>query len=515
MPSPLPAPLTAAQRALWHAQARDPDSPAHTTAACVEIHGPLDAVRFAEALHRTVGESDALRLRIEETPDGPRQFPVEIEPPGHGFALHAATLLDLGDPDAVARAWMRDDLARPFDLAAGPLFRHALFQVGARRWLWYQRVHRLALDGHGFTLVLRRVAQLYTTLAAGEDPGPSPFGRLADLAAEERAYRAGEGYDADRTYWRHALADRPQAPTLAGRSAPAARTPLRTTAHLGAELTQRIDALAAAVRATWPDVLITAQACHLAQATGSREVVLGLPLRGRISATALRVPGAVGTVLPLRLAVPAGATFADLTRQTVLAVRAARRHQRYRPEDIRRDLGLPGHRRLTGPRIHLLHGDDAPAFAGAPSAIHHLAAGAVDDMTLTLHRRPHGAGLRIDHDANPALYEECELAAHQDRFLDLLGRLADADPHTAPAAPDRPGLVGGTRAQIIDKGRTPRRTSARRTDVPTAQLALSLGELCKGEAGTAARGRAGDGRQPRHGKPSGDTAPRPYHRGLP
>ncbi|MFF4955331.1 condensation domain-containing protein [Streptomyces chattanoogensis] len=438
MARPLPAPLTSAQLALWHAQARDPDSPAHTLAACTEIHGPLDPVRFAEALHRTVGETDALRVRIEETPDGPRQFPLEIEAPGHGFALHAAGLLDLGDPDAVAHAWMRDDLARPFDLARGPLFRNALFQVGERRWLWYQRVHHLALDTYGFGLVVRRVAALYTTLAAGEEPGPSPFGRLADLAAEETAYRASAAYDTDRAHWGHTFADRPQVPTLAGRTAPAARTALRTTAWLGTELTERIDALAGAVRATWPDVLIATQARYVAQVTRSPEVVLGLPVRGRMGAAALRVPGTVGNVLPLRLSVHPEATFADLTRQVVLGIRAARRHQRYRHEDIRRDLGLTATGRpLTGPGIHLMLCDDAPAFAGAPSDIHHLSAGAVDDLTLTLHRRSGDAGLRIDHDANPTVYGEQELAAHQDRFLDLLGRIADADPHATAAAPGR------------------------------------------------------------------------------
>ncbi|MEU9113205.1 condensation domain-containing protein [Streptomyces sp. NPDC048483] len=426
MPRPLSAPLTAAQLALWHAQARDPDSPAHNTAACTEIRGPLDPVLFAEALHRTVGETDALRVRIEETPDGPRQFPLAIEPPGHGFALHAADLLDLGDPDAVAGAWMRDDLARPFDLAAGPLFRNALFRVGDRRWLWYQRVHHIALDGYGRALVIRRVADTYTTLAAGQEAGPSPFGRFADLAAEEAAYRASEAYDTDRTHWRHTLAGRLEAPTLAGRTAPASRTALRTTAWLGTELTERIDALAGAVRATWPDVLIATQAWYVAQATRSPEVVLGLPLRGRMGAAALRVPGTVRNVLPLRLAAPPEATFAELTRQVVVGIRAARRHQRYRHEDLRHDLGLASTGcPLVGPQVNLLLCDDAPAFAGAPSEIHHLSAGAVDDLTLTLHSRTDD-GLRIDHDANPALYTEHELAAHQDRFLDLLGHVSAA-----------------------------------------------------------------------------------------
>ncbi|MFI9051873.1 condensation domain-containing protein [Streptomyces sp. NPDC053427] len=430
MARPLLAPLTAAQLALWHAQARDPDSPAHTTAAAIEIRGPLDPVLFAEALHRTVGETDALRVRIEETPDGPRQFPLEIEPPGHGFALHAADLQDLGDPDAVAHAWMRNDLARPFDLATGPLFRNALFQVGERRWIWYQRAHRIALDGHGFALVVRRVADVYTNLAAGEEAGPSPFGRLADLAAEEAAYRASEAYAGDRAHWRHTFADRPQAPTLAGRTAPAAPTALRATAWLGTDLTERIDALAEAVRATWPDVLIATHACYLAHATRSPEVVLGLPMRGRMGAAALRVPGTVANVLPLRLAVPPEATFAELTRQVVVGIRAARRHQRYRHEDLRRDLGLPpAGCPSAGPQVALMLCDDAPTFAGAPSAVHHLAAGAVDDLTLTLHHRADTTGLRIDHDANPALYEEHELATHQDGFLQLLRRVVDADPH--------------------------------------------------------------------------------------
>ncbi|MFG2141439.1 condensation domain-containing protein [Streptomyces sp. NPDC048650] len=430
------APLTAAQIALWHEQARDPDNPAHHTAARIEIRGPLDPVLFAEALHRTVGESDALRVRIEETPDGPRQFPLSIEPPGHGFALHAAGLLDQGDPDAVAGAWMRDDLSRPFDLTAGPLFRHALFQVGGRRWLWYQRVHHIALDGFGFALIVRRVAALYSTLAAGAEAGPSPFGRLGDLAAEEAAYRVSEAYAGDRAHWLRVFADRPEAPTLAGRTAPPARTALRTTARLGTELTERIDALAGSVRATWPDALIAAQARYVAHTTGNTDVVLGLPMRGRTGAAALRVPGTVRNVLPLRLSAPPQATFAELTRQVALGIRAARRHQRYRHEDIRRDLGMAAGRPLVGPRIHLVPGDDAPAFAGAPSDIHPLASGAVDDLTLTLRREP-GGELRIDHDGNPALYAEHELAAHRDGYLDLLRRLAAADPHRPLATVDR------------------------------------------------------------------------------
>ncbi|MEC4016950.1 amino acid adenylation domain-containing protein [Streptomyces sp. H27-D2] len=423
-------PLTAAQSGMWYAQALDPDSPAQNTAECIEIHGPVDPVLFAEALHRTAGEADALRVRIVESPQGPRQLPIAIEPPGHGFPLHAADLRDQGDPDATARAWMRADLAEPFDLAEGPLFVHGLFRVGDERWLWYQRVHHAVMDGFGYSLLARRVAELYTALAAGRTPGSSPFGRLCALVAEDSAYRVSEAWASDRDHWTRRFADRPEAPSLAGRDALPSRTFLRRTDRIGPEESTRLKELAASVRASWPDLLIAAQALYLSRATGSAEVVLGLPMMGRMGSAALRVPGMVMNVLPLRLTVAPEATFAELTRQVVLGIRDARRHQRYRYEDIRRDLGLLGEgRALVGPLVNVMPFDYGLTFAGAPSDAHNLSAGPVDDLTVNIYDRADGSGLRIDYDGNPALYGQDELAVHQSRFLDLVSRLLAQDPH--------------------------------------------------------------------------------------
>ncbi|GAA2341987.1 amino acid adenylation domain-containing protein [Streptomyces kunmingensis] len=414
-------PLTAAQSGMWFAQALDPLSPAQNTAEYLEIDGELDPEVFAAALRRVVTEADALRVRIEDTPDGPRQrVCASVE-------LPLTVRRDLSAEDAVA--WMREDLARPCDLAAGPLFAHALFRVGARRWLWYQRVHHLVIDGFGHSLLVRRTAEVYTALACGEDPGPRPFETLADLLALDAEYRASDAYEADRAHWSAAFADRPEAPRLAGRGALPSRSFRRRTTHLPPETTERLRELAAGTRATWPDVLIAAQALYAARATGRTDVVLGLPMMGRMGSVALRVPGMVMNVLPLRLTVAPDATFTQLVRQVVLGVREVRRHQRYRYEDIRRDLGLLGENRgLVGPLVNVMPFDYATDFAGATARAHNLSAGPVDDLTVNIYDRADGRGLRIDHDGNPALYEDADLAAHQARLVHLLHRLAETDP---------------------------------------------------------------------------------------
>ncbi|WP_338059148.1 AMP-binding protein [Streptomyces olivoreticuli] len=488
-----PLPLTAAQAAMWSARPAD-------TAGFLEIHGPVDPGLFVTALHRTVTEAEALRVRIVPTADGLRQLPVALEPldgtaagahrpaeppraataprtapvrgtsapypapasqkatdrkatDASGASLRAlppsgvhrplrlpfrvADLRDRRAPDASALAWMRGDLEEPLDLVEGPLFRHALLRVGERRWLWYQRAHHAVLDGYGHLLVARRVAEVYSALATGAEPGPGPFGPLAALVEEDAAYRASGLRARDRAHWLGEFADRPEVPTLAGRTAPPSRTPLRRTARLAPGTAERLRHLATSVRATWKDAAFAAQALYLARATRSDVVVLGLPVMGRTGSVALRVPGMAVNVLPLRLTVTPDTTFAELTHQVVTGIRVARRHQRLRHEDIRRDLGLTGRdRALAGPRVNIVPLSDGPAFAGARSDLHTLASGPVDDLTVHLHDRADGTGLRIDYEANPALYGQDALDAHHTRFLDLLTRLADSDPHRPLAGLD-------------------------------------------------------------------------------
>ncbi|SNY74913.1 non-ribosomal peptide synthetase, partial [Paractinoplanes atraurantiacus] len=419
--------LSAAQAGVWYAQHLDP-GPAFTTAAAVDIDGDIDPSRFERALRWVLGEAEALRARFVGTAEEPRQE-IVADPQWR------LQVLDLSD--AEADRWVQADLATPIDLAEGPVFAEALIRRGAGRWTWYQRCHHIVMDAYTSALVAQRVAAVYSALAKGEEPSHNPFGSLADVVAEDVAYRASPGYDKDREFWRERLAG-VEVPDLA--SGPARPGPAFLRHRVVVPAAAGLDALGA----TRVEAILAATALYVHRLTGSDEVVLGLPMMGRLGSVAARVPVTAVNVVPLRIPVSPAQSIGDLVRRVGDEVKAIRPHQRYRGEDIRRDLGLVGgERRLVGPWVNIKPFGASLSFAGMRGTPRYIAAGPVDDLSITVDDRG-GDVLEVVFDGNPARYSPESLEAHAERFTALLTMLAATDPATPT------GRIGLVDAPSID-----------------------------------------------------------------
>ncbi|MFJ6632533.1 amino acid adenylation domain-containing protein [Streptomyces sp. NPDC091376] len=452
-------PLTGAQTGVWYGQRLAPDSPVYNVGQYIEIDGTIDAALFDAAVRRTVGECEALTVRFEEDENG-EPWQVTAREPYAGQVLEVLDHTGTPDPAAAARAWMHTDMDRPTDPSHEPLFAFALHVVGPGRTLWYQRAHHIALDAYSFSLLSRRTAEVYTALVRGEEPAPTPFGPLAAVLDEERAYAGSPRHAEDRDYWLGRLADRPEPEPLAGASFPASHTFLRDGATLTASATTGLQAVARAARASWADVMTAAFAAFLHRSTGSRDVLLSLPAMARLGSAALRVPAMVVNVLPLRIAVRPDQTLVELTADVAGHVRDLRRHQRHRAEDIRRDLGLVGREQgLLGPMVNIKAFDNALDFAGAPGTVHNVAAGPVDDLTLAVHHDAAEGRIRFEFDGNPRAYDRETLAARCAEFAHFLAAAAEAGPQTPIGRPDLLGAQA-RRALIEDVNATARELPA-------------------------------------------------------
>jgi nonribosomal peptide synthetase DhbF len=416
-------PLSGAQEGLWFAQRLDPANPAYNTAEYVEIHGPVDPELFEAALRRTVSEAQTFAQRFTDTPDGPRALLVT----GDDWPLRLVDISAEEDPHAAARAWIRTDMASAADLGEGPLFTQALFRAGPDRWFWFLRAHHILLDGYSYKLVARRLAEVYTALAAGQEVPTSTFLPVGRLQQEEAAYRESGRFERDRAYWTGHLADAPEAVGLTEHGAAPAPSFLRRTALLTQAQAERLAAAAARLGGKRNELLLAAVAAYLHRVTSAEELVLGVPTMNRLGSAALRTPGTASNILPLRLALTAETTAGELVAAVAAGLRDLRLHQQYRGEDLRRELRLVGRdRRLYGPVVNLVPFDDEPTFGGHRTTNHHLSGGGVEDLQINVRPGAGGRGLWLAFDANPRLYTEAELTGHRERLLLVLDQLAEA-----------------------------------------------------------------------------------------
>ncbi|WP_058043145.1 non-ribosomal peptide synthetase [Streptomyces roseifaciens] len=427
--------LTRAQEGVLAAQRIDPDNPSYNVGQYVELRGAVDTAALEEALRRTLAEADGLHVRLAERDGRTVALPVPFD----AAAWHLPRLDTTGaaSPVDAAVELVRDQLACPPRLeptdgsgAAPALTGSLLVTVAPDHHLWFQYFHHLVVDGYSVALFTRRVAAVYTALVRGEEVPASPFEPVARLADADAAYLASGKPDDDRAYWTARHAGRPRVTGLTEQTAQASRTSLRHRTSLGAERSAAVLDCAAAVRGTWAEAATAAVAAYLHRMTGTTDAVLGMHFMARSAPGTMRVPGMAVNVLPVRLAVEGADTLPDLIRRAAGELKDARRHQHYRGEDIRRDLGLVGSdERLHGPMLNLKPFDLDLDFAGIPGHTVNLASGPVEDLSVSVSKSPDDV-LHLEFDANPALYDAATLAAHAERCTDLMGRLA-ADPALA------------------------------------------------------------------------------------
>ncbi|HEY9211552.1 MAG TPA: condensation domain-containing protein, partial [Ancylobacter sp.] len=415
------APLTEAQSGLWYAQRAAPLNPLFNTGQTIELRGELNLPAFEAALAQGVSEAQALSLRMVDAEGGPLQLLDEANRP-------ALVIIDLSaepGPLNAAQADIARDMATPIDPTRAPLAGERLYRLSDTHFLWQQRIHHLAIDGYGMILLTQRIAELYNTRQRGAAPGPALPG-LDVVLADDAAYRASPKREADGAYWRESFKDTPEVASLATCAPVSASTFHRRAVELDRAAFAALRELGTATSIPWPDVLTAITGAYVQRHTGTEEIILGVPHMGRLGSPAARVPAMLMNVLPLRLTPSQDIPLADYLTEVAKKLIRARRHGRYRSEQLRRDLKLiGGQRRLHGPLVNILPFDETPRFDGLEARLEVLSTGPVEDITFTF--RLHGSdGLRLEVDANPDLYSAEEAQAHALRLKAFVERAIPA-----------------------------------------------------------------------------------------
>jgi amino acid adenylation domain-containing protein/non-ribosomal peptide synthase protein (TIGR01720 family) len=452
--------LWAAQRGIWFAQQLGPPSRVHNLAQYTVIEGPLDVTVFGAAVDLVLAETETVRACFGEEDGRIRQYVAPVTAPGLEFRDLSGGAAS--DPEADAVAWMRADMWQPVDLTRAPLYRTVLVRVAPDRHLWYKRVHHIIMDALSAPLFIKRTAQVYNGLLAGREPRPIPPVSPLMLAEDDARYRYSAQFADDRAFWRDRLAGLPEPVSLAHQTVAAEAPVRRSSATLSGGISDAVRQTAAGLGATWPTLMIAATAAYLHRLTGRTDVVLEMPVAGRTSTLHWQTPTMLSNVLPLRVRVHGHDSFADVVGAVSDEIGQILPHQRYRYEDLRRDLGLEWDEPLSSVEANVMSFRQATTFGDASASIRTLSNGLPHDLAVAVCGQPRDGDLLLDVDGNAHRHDATDLVGHRDRFTQLLAG-AVARPQCRL---DRLDLLGDTQRTVLAHG-----WSATRRPMPDTTVA--------------------------------------------
>ena len=316
-------PMSPAQQRLWFLDQMDPGTTMFNIPAAFRLHGKLEPAAIERILTALVERHEVLRTTLTSV-DGE---PVQAIHPAGAVALPVSDLSALS-PDVRDVALLRElraAAAHPFDLAAGPLFRPALWRLAEDDHALMLGMHHAISDGWSIGVLCRDFAELWTAEREQREARlPALPIQYADYAHWHRARMQSGELAGQRRYWLEQLrghrgilrlpTDRPR--------------PSSQTFNAGAyqfRLPERtVDQLRAFCQQTGVTLFmscISAYAALLARYSGQHDLLVGIPAAGRTQAELEQLIGFFVNALVLRFRIDPAASVRDLAahaRSTVL-----------------------------------------------------------------------------------------------------------------------------------------------------------------------------------------------------
>ncbi|MFE7460344.1 amino acid adenylation domain-containing protein [Streptomyces sp. NPDC057554] len=323
-------PASFGQERVWLASRLDPHSPAFNVPAVVGLSGAaLGAQDVAAALSTVVRRHESLRTSLAETADGSLHQTVHehVE-----VALDEEDLRSLGRAAAGRRVGelLAELAAAPFDLGRAPLFRARLVRLSETDRQLLMVVHHSAFDAASVALLDHEITELCRAAAEGR-PAELPHlpVQYADYSAWQRSrYDNGE-LAPELAHWRERLAGLPPVHALPlDRRRPPVRSDAGDTVRFAVpeEAAAAVAALARHGGTTPFTVLLAAFTALLARTSGSTDVVVGVPVSGRVLPEVAPLIGMFVNTVVLRTDASGDPAFGELVARTRDAVADALEH---------------------------------------------------------------------------------------------------------------------------------------------------------------------------------------------
>jgi amino acid adenylation domain-containing protein len=432
------APLTVMQERIRFMEALYPGRVLYNAPSAHRLTGPFDRTAFEGALHQMVARQPSLRTCIEITADGAQQRIVDL--PDLPLPFNDLSAVVEGQREAELMTRLQAQIDQPIDVHAAPLFRVALYRLAEQEHVFLFMPHHIIWDGWSFDLLYEEMASLYAAALQSEVPILPPLAvSYVDFSHWHAQWMQGAECEAQVAFWKRRYANivpTRALPTDLPRQAGMSGTGAVEWVRVDKNLTECLREIAKDMGATLNMLLMAAYAAMLSEALASRSLVVGVPVRGRLSADVEPVMGFFNNLLPVHLSLDPAKSLRQWVALVKQELMDAFANQEVPFERLAGEPEIAAHANKSGLYQSLFSFQDARGRKRRWGPLQHssvlvMQRGATEDFGLWLMEVP--GGLEGGFNYNADLFDASTARIFRERLVALLQRVA-SEPDIGVAA---------------------------------------------------------------------------------
>ncbi|NOG44269.1 MAG: amino acid adenylation domain-containing protein [Calditrichaeota bacterium] len=311
--------LSFAQERLWFLDQMNPNDIQYNIPSAIRIKGELKKEILKKSLNEIVNRHETLRTIFQSSTGKALQliiqglsFPI-IE---HDISNRSLSQEEL-DNEALKIA--NEEVAKPFNLATGPLIRSLLLKVAEDEFILVLVFHHIISDGWSGNIFINELASLYNSLSQGNQPSlPQLPIQYADFASWQREWLSEERLQSQQSFWENQLKN---APPLIELSTDFPRTQStnfdgkRDVFHIPENLYLNLKKLSKKHNTTLFTTLLAAFVTFLYRYSNQDDITVGTPTANRTRSEIEPLIGFFVNTLVLRSFLNDNMSFTDLLNQ--------------------------------------------------------------------------------------------------------------------------------------------------------------------------------------------------------
>lgn len=321
--------LSYTQERFWVLDQLHGQSQTYYLSSSFRLKGPVNERALQQSFQDIVNRHTILRATFPSLDGQPQQ----VISPTLTLNIPIIDLPTIGDASQESEGirLLKEEEARPIDLAKSPLLRVKLVRFAPQDYLLILTTHHIIWDARSTEILFREFTSLYGGYCEGSEPSLPPLAlQYSDFTFWQRNHLEGPVGERELAYWQKTLEDfPPPLPLPTDYPRPAVQTFRggQVDCRLSQELTNNLLLLKQRTGSTFFIILLAVLQLLLSRYTGLTDILVGAPVAGRNRQEFEPLIGCFLNNLVLRTKFTKVLTFAQLLRQVRKQVFGAMAHQ--------------------------------------------------------------------------------------------------------------------------------------------------------------------------------------------